>query len=155
MRWPRIRAAFAAIALLAALGGCGADESSSELVRLHIAGALDFGEDAATPGAPTRNDQWIIDRDGSGKRAGDEPGADGEFTVSRSELRDLRRDLDALDFEYLDERYEARGGDTVTTTLSYGDESLRVGDLLAEARSGDDEQVERLLEIREKISGLG
>jgi hypothetical protein len=122
---------------------------------MHVAGELDFSKDAETPGAISHNEQWVIKRDGSGVRSSAEPGGDGEFTVPDAKLQALRRELDAIDFEYLDERYGAQGGDATTTALSYDDESLRVGDLFSDLDDGDDEQADRLRDVAETINRLG
>ena len=122
---------------------------------MHVAGELDFSEDAETPGTTSLNEQWIIGRDGSGVRASAEPGGDGEFTVPDGKLRALTRELDAIDFEYLDERYGAQGGDATTTALSYDDESLRVGDLFSELNDGEDEQADRLRDVTKTIARFG
>ena len=147
--------ALGAIVLVAVLGGCGGDEPSEELVRLDVVGALEFGEDAEAPGSFSLNEHWVIDRGGSGVRTSDDPAFDDEFTVPDEKLQDLASDLDALDFEYLDERYGAEGGDATTTTLSYDEESLRVGDLFSKVNSGDDEQADRLFDVAEEINRLG
>jgi hypothetical protein len=139
--------------------GCGGDnqEASSVLVRLDYKGTLDFGADEIDGSGQVvhLDESTVINRDGDGSRTSVAFDGSRGFQVSQTELGRLEHALSQIDLQDLKARFAAQKGDASTETLTYGGETVVLGDRLSTAgHSEGDEQADRYSHVTGMIDRL-
>jgi hypothetical protein len=117
---------------------------------LREAGTLDFRmDDSDGPEHIVHLDEGtVIERDGTGRRTSTAFDGSRPFQVPRRELDRLREELPQLDLQDLEARFPAGEDDVFTVTLSYGGQTVVLGDGLDAVNEGEgDEQADQFNEV--------
>jgi len=108
------------------LAACGGDDNSSdELVRLHMRDMLGFRGDVSPEPGQSQDRGFpidltiVVDRDGSGTETTAD-GATRDFEVTSSELETLEEALGRLDLNALEQRFGADKEGEGTIAVTYG-----------------------------------